>query len=141
MSQILPKLWLSDVNTAREKSFLINENITHILNCAEEVDARPSCYKIPITIVHIPMEDDETPIIEKQLQEAISVLNTWDQEGHTVLVHCRAGISRSATVILAWLIQYKGMSFDDAWSIVVKSRNIIRPNDYFMKLLKTIKPV
>jgi len=137
MSEVLPTLWLSGCEDAYTKGFLQRARITHILNCAEELSSHPSKYHfVPESIHHIPLEDDETPEAAKQIQDAVAVLERWQSQGFTVVVHCRAGISRSATVVLAWLIQHRGMSLEDAWKKVVAARNFIRPNDYFMGLLR-----
>ena len=118
------------------RGFLQSAGVTHVLNCAEELDGSLHRYLPTILVHHIPLEDDETPEAAKQIQEAVAVLESWQSQGYTVVVHCRAGISRSATVVLAWLIQHRGMSLDAAWKKVVAARNFIRPNDYFMGLLR-----
>lgn len=139
MSKILPRLWLSGAGEAYDGSFLRYGKITHVLNCAEELRASPDRYGALVSIRHIPMEDDETPEVEEQLLDAVNQLQVWQQEGYTVLVHCRAGISRSATVVLAWMILFQNLSLDDAWKKVVAARNYIRPNNYFMKFLKNLE--
>jgi protein tyrosine phosphatase len=139
MSKILPRLWLSGAGEAYDGSFLRYGKITHVLNCAEELCASPDRYGALVGIRHIPMEDDETPEVEEQLLDAVNQLQVWQREGYTVLVHCRAGISRSATVVLAWMMLFQNLTLDDAWKKVVSARNIIRPNDYFMKFLKNLE--
>lgn len=143
MSEVLPTLWLGGADIAYDRSFLKSRKITHVLNCAEELPAEPYRYGAEVTIRHIPMEDDETPEVDEQILEAVNQIQIWQKQGHMVLVHCRAGISRSATVVLAWMMLFENTSFEDAWSKLVGVRNYIRPNDYFMKFLKKIdsKPV
>ena len=138
MSEVLPGLFLSGADDAYNRQFLLAEGITHVLNCAEELSARQQQYGTDVVIQHIPMEDDETPEVEKQLQEAVNQLQSWYRRDYKVLVHCRAGISRSPTVVIAWLMLCNNMSFDDAWKKVVAARNFIRPNDYFMAVLKKL---
>lgn len=48
-----------------------------------------------------------------------------------------AGVSRSVALVLAFLIKKKGMSFDQAYSMVKGRRRIIHPNDGFVRQLKT----
>lgn len=50
-----------------------------------------------------------------------------------VLVHCMAGISRSATIILAYLMKYRNMKYSDAYLFVNNKRNVIYPNQGFRK--------
>jgi protein-tyrosine phosphatase len=139
MSEVLPGLFVSGADDAYTPSFLRSVGITHVLNCAEELSASPERYGALVGIRHIPMEDDETPEVEEQLRDAVNQLQVWQREGHTVLVHCRAGISRSPTVVLAWMILFQNLTLDDAWKTVVSARNSIRPNDYFMKFLKNLE--
>lgn len=53
-----------------------------------------------------------------------------------ILVHCHAGLSRSATIVCAYLIRKNGWSCEEAVSFVKKKRNRIRPNEGFIKMLK-----
>lgn len=53
-------------------------------------------------------------------------------KGGSVFVHCHAGISRSATVCIAYLMQKKHMSLSDAYKFVQSKRPIISPNLGFM---------
>ena len=49
-----------------------------------------------------------------------------------VLVHCQAGISRSATICLAYLMMRKRVRLDEAFEFVRQRRSIISPNFSFM---------
>lgn len=53
-----------------------------------------------------------------------------------VLVHCRAGVSRSATICIAYLMQKQGLSLDSAFEFVVSRRPIIDPNLNFIQQLQ-----
>ena len=54
-----------------------------------------------------------------------------------MLVHCHAGVSRSATICLAYLIACHNVSLSDAFRYVKHRRNVISPNFNFMgQLLK-----
>ena len=52
-----------------------------------------------------------------------------------VLVHCYAGISRSASIVIAYLISYLSMSLIDALTLVKQARPIICPNENFIEQL------
>ena len=53
-----------------------------------------------------------------------------------VLVHCNAGVSRSATVVIAYLMQNQRKSFPDAHNYVKERRSCIKPNTGFVSQLQ-----
>lgn len=56
--------------------------------------------------------------------------------GRCVFIHCNAGISRSPTIIIAYVMKYLKMSFVDAFELVKKARISINPNAGFISQLK-----
>lgn len=56
-----------------------------------------------------------------------------------VLIHCNAGVSRSASVTIAYLIKYHKMSYNDAYDHVKMLRPCIQPNDGFRRQLKLLQ--
>lgn len=54
------------------------------------------------------------------------------QSGRAVLVHCQAGVSRSATVIIAYLMKHTLMTMTDAYKYVKSRRPVVSPNLNFM---------
>ena len=62
----------------------------------------------------------------------LSLTDEVQSKGGRVFVHCHAGISRSATVCIAYLMQQKQMTLNDAYSFVKSKRPIISPNLHFM---------
>lgn len=54
-----------------------------------------------------------------------------------MLVHCAGGVSRSASICIAYLMQSKRMSFQDAYLAVKKKRKCVKPNQNFVKQLKS----
>lgn len=58
------------------------------------------------------------------------------KEGRNILIHCAAGVSRSASFTIAYLLKKNKMKYAEAFSFVKEKRNIIRPNSYFIQQLK-----
>lgn len=72
------------------------------------------------------------------LEQSFLVLLLW-QEG-VVLVHCNAGVSRSSSVVIGYLMQTEALSFEDAYDQVKLARPSIHPNRGFHQQLQSYKP-
>ena len=83
-------------------------------------------------VEHFDLEDyfDEA---SKFIHDSLAVTNT--------LVHCMAGISRSTTLLIAYLIRYRGMTSDDALNHVRNRRSIVNPNPGFWNQLKQYEKI
>jgi len=55
-----------------------------------------------------------------------------------VFVHCQSGMSRSATVVLAYLMRHRKMGFGDAYAFLKARRSIVAPNEGFMNMLRDL---
>lgn len=67
----------------------------------------------------------------------ISFADEAREHGYGVLVHCHAGVSRSATVTVAYIMKQQGLCLGDAYKFVKELRPVISPNLNFMgQLLK-----
>lgn len=65
--------------------------------------------------------------------------NAFIEEGiraGNVLVHCRFGVSRSATIVIAYIMEKYKLTFEEAFLYVKKQRKFINPNPGFVNQLK-----
>lgn len=139
MSEIFPGLWICNLHDVRSPLFLKATKATHILNCAQEVLDNPIASNLGICVKNIPMFDDEDSSSFQHITDAAQLIDTYYTTSNILLVHCLAGVSRSPTVVMAWLILYRGYSYDKAYELVVKKRNFIRPNPFFTLILKSLE--
>jgi protein-tyrosine phosphatase len=58
------------------------------------------------------------------------------KQNRKVLVHCAAGVSRSASFVIAYIMKSRKIGFDEAYTFVKSKRPIITPNSGFVKQLK-----
>jgi len=68
--------------------------------------------------------------------ECFSFIDSALNAGGRVLVHCMAGVSRAASIVIGYLMKVKNMDFETAFNHVKAQRPCIRPNDGFMHQLQ-----
>ncbi|XP_033633507.1 dual specificity protein phosphatase 4-like [Asterias rubens] len=134
--QILPHLFLGNAFHAARRDLLEVHGITAVLNVSRCV---PNYFMNDgaITYKSIPVDDDNEADLLSWFPDAIDFINAVQHAGGSVLIHCRAGISRSATVCLAYLMKVQSMRLEEAFEFVRSLRKVISPNFSFMlQLLK-----
>eukprot|EP01129_Flabellula_baltica_P014712 TRINITY_DN7129_c0_g1_i1.p1 TRINITY_DN7129_c0_g1~~TRINITY_DN7129_c0_g1_i1.p1 ORF type:complete len:340 (-),score=49.33 TRINITY_DN7129_c0_g1_i1:80-1048(-) len=106
--------------------------IKKVLNMAIECE-NP---EIPgIEFLNIQIEDTPKENIFRHFEEAIELLEQARLNGQRVLVHCQAGVSRSATIIIAYLMQHNQWTLEEALNYTKSKRPIIHPNIGFKNQL------
>ena len=129
---IKDKLYLGNSDFSKIKDNLIKLNISHILVCGFELETP---FKNNFIYMKIPLQDK----IEDSLLLYIDKCCDFIKNGKKVFVHCNAGVSRSPSIIIGYLIKEKNMKFNDAYNFVKKKRNIIKPNETFYNELLNLK--
>eukprot|EP01084_Bolivina_argentea_P256649 432167_1 len=143
-SQILnDRLFLGNMDHAIRKDILENLQITHILNMTSK-DNQLIYKDLKISYLQCPVEDRSWETIEKYFNEGINfinnALNTSNKNNNNrVLCHCISGVSRSSTIIIAYLMKIYKMSYIKAYQYTEKRRQIIEPNPGFVQQLKSFE--
>ena len=114
-TEILPGLWLGDIKSSLDATFLNDKQIRCIINCT---DRHPFIDDPSIEIKYrLPVKDNnDIHEIEKfyhLLNEVVDLIKI-NIRSYNILVHCYAGKQRSAAVILAYLIKYGQMNLQSA---------------------------
>jgi len=86
--------------------------------------------------VYYQIRDTEREEIFPYLDEVVEYVDDAIKNNGKVFLHCIKGISRSATLIAAYLIKKQGKTTDEAIKILQNIRPIVDPNPYFRKQLK-----
>ena len=68
--------------------------------------------------------------------ECVQFIASGAKSGRRTLVHCAAGISRSATICVAYLVKQHRMGVDEALALVTARRPIVCPNEGFLRQLR-----
>ncbi|GLT40832.1 hypothetical protein SLA2020_149370 [Shorea laevis] len=83
----------------------------------------------------VPIRDMESEDLLDYLDVCLDFIEKSRKEG-SVLVHCFAGVSRSAAIITAYLMRTEQLSQEDALESLKKSCEFVCPNDGFLEQLK-----
>lgn len=117
---------------------LQKRNIDCVLNVASiQCDANRGQYALKSWLV-LDLEDspEHAQTFVDLLPKAVKFIDECLAANHRVLIHCVAGNSRSASVVIAWLMQRHALSFDEALTFVQSKRPSVRPNAGFASALK-----
>lgn len=131
VSKITDNLYLSSFVGAAEAN-LIKYNITCVLTVCHEVPQVSSTLRSDafkrIETIKLDVMDKPTESLAKYFDFVADKINEVVLKKGVCLVHCVAGISRSATMVLVYLMKYHRMNLKDAHALVKSKRSFIRPN-------------
>lgn len=110
-------------------------NIKYILN----IGSNSSCdsisyygeeleYMNKINYIKFEKEDKRNVLLTDIFEDCFKLIDEAIKSSSCILIHCAAGISRSATIVLAYLMSREKLSFNKAFSFVKMKRSCINPN-------------
>jgi len=141
--EILPRLFLGGEKEASNLDLLKKHKISHVLNVTHD---RPNAFAhvTDFTYKNLPVEDNWKANLADLFPEAFSFIDEGRENGHGVLVHCLAGVSRSVTVTIAYLMSAQGLNLNEAYDFVKARKSNVSPNFNFMGQLlefeRSIRP-
>jgi len=109
------------------KELVSKENVVGVVTLNEDYETRFICPNLKewgelgVSVCHIPTVDYNNAPSLYQIKNSLEFIDSFD-DNSTVYVHCKAGRSRSATVVLSYVIKKYGMNPDEAISFVRSKR-------------------
>lgn len=129
-SRVLPFLYLGNGRDAADLQLLRALGATRVLNVTSQLPGYHE--ERGITYRQIPASDSGHQNLKQYFEEAFDFIEEARKAGSSVLVHCQAGVSRSATIAIAYIMRHKGLTMVEAYKLVKNARPIISPNLNFM---------
>ncbi|RNF08842.1 dual-specificity protein phosphatase [Trypanosoma rangeli] len=143
-TKILDFIFIGGVRDATNAEFLRRENVVTILNVSRE-----EYWSVDRGIVIHPFVVDDTSdaniqqffrstymLLEQTRKAYYDASKGGTGVGPRVLVHCQRGKSRSATIVLAYLIRRNGWTVAEALQYVTRRRPSVEPNLGFIDALR-----
>jgi len=144
MHEIRPRLFLGSIHAAGDRSLLVEHGITHVVSVMEcDMGHRqrvrlPPSQADPITRLLVSAPDTVSARLDRHFDACSAFIAEGMSKG-SVLVHCKAGQSRSPTVVIAHLMREEGWGADQALRFVQKQRPSVQPNIGFMEQLRALE--
>ncbi|KAF6726149.1 Dual specificity protein phosphatase 26 [Oryzias melastigma] len=134
--EVWPRLYIGDQNIASDRRELAKLGITHILNCAQSKWRGGAEYYAGMNITYYGIEAHDSPTFDMSVNfyPAAEFIHKALCSGGKVLVHCTVGVSRSATLVLAYLMIRQNLTLVEAIKTVKDHRGVI-PNRGFLRQL------
>lgn len=130
IDQITETIYLGNIDAAFNKKKLKQLGIKKVLTVMSAFGNHYS----PHEFIHksIDVDDDFRTNIICHFKECISFIEGKDK----IFIHCAAGMSRSPTIVIAYIMWKRKLRLNEAIKFVKEKRSIISPNDNFMNQLK-----
>uniref|UniRef100_A0A8C4SCZ5 protein-tyrosine-phosphatase n=2 Tax=Erpetoichthys calabaricus TaxID=27687 RepID=A0A8C4SCZ5_ERPCA len=133
LSPILSHLYLGALSDVNEE-VLQALGISHVMNVSRSCPQPPF---LPEAHFHrVPINDSHSEDLLPFLGGALDFIDLVLSQHGRVLVHCLAGVSRSAAVAIAYTMRHLGMTLDEAYRYVKERRPSISPNFNFLGQLQ-----
>uniref|UniRef100_A0ABI7ZU32 Dual specificity phosphatase 22 n=1 Tax=Felis catus TaxID=9685 RepID=A0ABI7ZU32_FELCA len=132
MNKILPGLYIGNFKDARDAEQLSKNKVTHILSVHDS--ARPMLEGVKYLC--IPAADSPSQNLTRHFKESIKFIHECRLRGEGCLVHCLAGVSRSVTLVIAYIMTVTDFGWEDALHTVRAGRSCANPNLGFQRQLQ-----
>ncbi|KAJ8680385.1 hypothetical protein QAD02_016172 [Eretmocerus hayati] len=135
--EIEPNLYLGNLTAATDIDWLRKTEISHILS----VDSCPLPRKIQdilpdITLKYMQFSDMPREDLLTSFNDSNQFIENALESGGKILVHCYFGVSRSATIVIAFIMRKYSLPFTSAYEMVKKKRRFVGPNAGFIAQLQ-----
>ncbi|XP_076058088.1 protein phosphatase Slingshot isoform X2 [Oratosquilla oratoria] len=137
-TEIFPHVYLGSEWNASNLEELQRNGVGYILNVTKEID---NFYPGMFDYLNIRVYDDEKTELLRHWENTYKYITQAKEKGSKVLVHCKMGISRSASVVIAYAMKAFNMELEDASHLVKRKRSCIKPNQAFCSQLKTYQGI
>ena len=153
MQEVIPGLWIGDYQAAQDHNLLQKRNIVCVVSASRSSLPLPTClhplisrsftvrqeYEAApgVNMRRVAVDDtDRSNIIEHFVPTAEFIRAALARNDGAVLVHCQAGVSRSTTLVAAYLMSRHGLNVEQAIERIRAARPQVDPSEFFMTQLE-----
>ncbi|KAF4098369.1 protein phosphatase Slingshot homolog 2b isoform X2 [Onychostoma macrolepis] len=132
-TEIFEHVYLGSEWNASNLEELQNTGVQYILNVTREIDNFfPSLFEYH----NIRVYDEEATDLLAYWNDTYKFISRARKAGAKCLVHCKMGVSRSASTVIAYAMKEYGWDLEQAFEYVKERRAVTKPNPSFMRQLE-----
>ncbi|XP_015282581.1 PREDICTED: dual specificity protein phosphatase 22-A-like [Gekko japonicus] len=132
MSKIVEGLYLGNIRDSEDRENLGKHGITHILSVHNS--AKPGLEDM--TYLCISASDSSNQNLLQHFKESIRFVHECRLHGGRCLIHCLAGVSRSTTLVIAYLMTVTNFGWEECLAAIKTVRSYVSPNFGFQQQLQ-----
>ncbi|XP_026770220.2 dual specificity protein phosphatase 22-A [Pangasianodon hypophthalmus] len=132
MNKVIDGLYLGNIRDSENRESLSQNGITHILSVYN--NAKPVLEDMTYLCIHA--ADASNQNLLQHFKECIRFIHECRLNGGACLVHCLAGVSRSTTMVVAYLMTVTTYGWEECLSAVKAVRSFVGPNCGFQQQLQ-----
>lgn len=132
---IQDNVYIGDIASAYNLEEMQQLGITHIVTAV--LGVRPQ-FPENFVYLNVPVRDVESENLKQYLPETTKFIEDAVRSGGKVLCHCVCGVSRSATIVAAWVMSRQGYSVDQTIEFLQQRRECVDPNPSFRRQLSEL---
>ena len=132
-NEVIQGIYLGDINSVYDIKKLKEIGITNIISV---ISGFIPPYPNDFNYLVINALDNTNTSLLTHFEETNCFIDDAFINNGKVLIHCQYGRSRSATILSAYIIKSFGMDVKNSLNVVKSKRDIIQPNEHFIKELK-----
>ncbi|XP_041849848.1 protein phosphatase Slingshot homolog 2 isoform X2 [Melanotaenia boesemani] len=132
-TEIFEHVFLGSEWNASNLEELQNSGVRYILNVTREID---NFFPGMFEYHNIRVYDEEATNLLEYWNDTYKFITKAKKAGAKCLVHCKMGVSRSASTVIAYAMKEYGWDLDTAFDYVKERRTVTKPNPSFMKQLE-----
>uniref|UniRef100_A0A4W5P9W7 protein-serine/threonine phosphatase n=1 Tax=Hucho hucho TaxID=62062 RepID=A0A4W5P9W7_9TELE len=132
-TEIFDHVYLGSEWNASNLEELQNSGVRYILNVTREID---NFFPGMFEYHNIRVYDEEATNLLEYWNDTYKFITKAKKAGAKCLVHCKMGVSRSASTVIAYAMKEYGWDLERAFDYVKERRGVTKPNPSFMKQLE-----
>ena len=148
VNQVDLNIFIGDSTSAQDKPWLTSTGITHIINTAEEIQNfyadpktsggyRPRYFNLRLKDNPTPGDEDLLGVLERTFRYIKDVIRI--NPSAKISIHCHMGKSRSASIVIYYLMRSRGWGYEEALEFARSKRPIVSPNGWYAQQLKDVE--